>query len=102
MGYGRDVGCGMATCRLLVFVRQMSLPLSPEHTFRLGNSEDQLRHRFRRHLNLIIFLKSYNCALKKARVRVEQAFWMLKKRFPAILYQVRSRKIEIIQAIMHV
>ena len=36
-----------------------SLSLSPEHTFQLENSEDQLRHRFWRHLNLIIFLKIF-------------------------------------------
>ena len=45
-------------------------------------------------------VKAYNCALKKANVRVEQAFGCLKKRFPAILYQVRCRKIENIQAII--
>ena len=45
-------------------------------------------------------VKSYNAALKKARVRVEQAFGIMKKRFPAILYQLRCRKIENIQAII--
>ena len=45
-------------------------------------------------------IKAYNIALKKARVRVEQCFGMLKKRFPALLYQLRCKKIENIQAII--
>ena len=48
----------------------------------------------------IMQAKAYNCALKKARVRVEQAFGMLKRRFPAILYQLRCKKIENIQRII--
>ena len=45
-------------------------------------------------------VKAYNSALKKARVRVEQCFGMMKKRFPALLYQLRCRKIENVQAII--
>ena len=45
-------------------------------------------------------VKAYNSALKKARVRVEQCFGMMKKRFPAILYQLRCKKIENVQRII--
>ena len=48
----------------------------------------------------LLQIKAYNRALKKARVRVEQCFGMLKKRFPALLYQLRCKKIENIQAII--
>jgi hypothetical protein len=36
---------------------------------------------------------SFNRALKKARIAIEHTFGMLKKRFPALLYEMRSRKL---------
>ena len=48
----------------------------------------------------LLRVKAYNLALKKARVRVEQAFGMLKRRFPALLYQLRCKKITNVQAII--
>jgi hypothetical protein len=44
--------------------------------------------------------KDYNSAHKRARVTVEHCFGILKKRFPALLYQLRSRKLENAQAII--
>jgi hypothetical protein len=35
----------------------------------------------------------FNRALKKARISIEHCFGMLKKRFPALLYEMRSRKL---------
>ena len=45
-------------------------------------------------------VKAYNRALKKARVRIEHSFGCLKKRWPALLYKIRSSKIANIQAII--
>ena len=45
-------------------------------------------------------VKAYNRALKKARVRIEHTFGCLKKRWPALLYTMRSSKIANIQAII--
>jgi hypothetical protein len=36
---------------------------------------------------------AYNRALKKARLPIEHCFGMLKKRFPALLYELRCRKL---------
>jgi hypothetical protein len=36
---------------------------------------------------------AYNRALKKARIIIEHTFGMLKKRFPALLYELRCRKL---------
>jgi hypothetical protein len=44
--------------------------------------------------------QAYNAALKKARISVEHCFGMIKKRFPALLYKLRCRKIENVQAII--
>jgi hypothetical protein len=38
--------------------------------------------------------KAFNRALKKARIVIEHTFGMLKKRFPALLYEMRSRKLK--------
>ena len=48
----------------------------------------------------LLQIKGYNKALKKARVRIEHTFGMLKKRFPALLYKSRCAKIENIQALI--
>ena len=45
-------------------------------------------------------VKGYNRALKKARVQIEHSFGSLKKRWPALLYKIRSSKIANIQAII--
>ena len=45
-------------------------------------------------------VKAYNNALKKTRVKIEHTFGYLKKRFPVLLYQMRCRKIENVQAII--
>jgi DDE superfamily endonuclease len=44
--------------------------------------------------------RNYNRAHKRARVTVEHCFGMLKKRFPALLYQLRSLKLSNVQAII--
>ena len=44
--------------------------------------------------------KAYNRAHKRTRVRVEHAFGLLKKRFPALLYQLQCRILENAQAII--
>ena len=44
--------------------------------------------------------RRYNKAHKKARVSIEHCFGMVKKRFPALLYQLRSRKLQNVQAII--
>ena len=44
--------------------------------------------------------KKFNKALKKARIIIEHTFGILKKRFPALLYQLRCTKIENCQAII--
>ena len=45
-------------------------------------------------------VKAYNSSLKKARVRIEHTFGMLKKRWPTLLYKSRCRKIENVQALI--
>lgn len=50
--------------------------------------------------DLLEKMKNYNKALRKLRIKVEHAFGRLKKRFPALLYQLRCRKIENVQAII--
>ncbi len=42
----------------------------------------------------------FNRAHKKTRVLIEHLFGILKKRFPALLYALRCRKIENVQAII--
>ena len=42
----------------------------------------------------------FNKALRKARITVEHSFGILKKRFPVLLTQMRSRKLENVQAII--
>jgi hypothetical protein len=44
--------------------------------------------------------KNYNKAHKRARVVVEHSFGILKKRFPALLYCLRCRNLENVQAII--
>ena len=44
--------------------------------------------------------KKYNKALKKVRIIIEHTFGVLKKRFPALLYQLRCSKLENCQAII--
>ena len=48
----------------------------------------------------LLQVKSYNKALKTARVRIEHSFVLLKKRFPALLYQLWCIKISNMQAII--
>jgi hypothetical protein len=43
---------------------------------------------------------AYNGALKKARISVEHCFGNIKKRFPALLYKLRCRKLENVQALV--
>ncbi len=42
---------------------------------------------------------AFNKAHKSGRVLIEHTFGMLKKRFPALLYEMRSRKLENVQAL---
>jgi hypothetical protein len=44
--------------------------------------------------------RAYNRSLKKARIIIEHTFGMLKKRFPVLLYELRSPKVENIAAII--
>ncbi len=44
--------------------------------------------------------RNYNRSHKTTRVLVEHAFGMLKKRFPALLYQMRCRKLHNAQALI--
>ena len=44
--------------------------------------------------------RNYNKALSRVRITVEHSFGILKKRFPALLYQMRCRKISNAQAII--
>ena len=48
----------------------------------------------------LLQVKAYNKALKQARVRIEHSFGLIKKRFPALLYQLRCSKISNVQAII--
>jgi hypothetical protein len=43
---------------------------------------------------------AYNCSLKKARISIEHCFGKIKKRFPALLYKLRCRKLENAQALI--
>ena len=48
----------------------------------------------------LLQVKAYNKALKMARARIEHSFGLLKKSFPALLYQLRCVKISNVQAII--
>jgi hypothetical protein len=51
-------------------------------------------------MQLRVKMLAYNAALKKARILIEHAFGLLKRRFPALLYMLRPTKLENTQAII--
>jgi hypothetical protein len=45
-------------------------------------------------------MMAYNTTFKKARISIEHCFGQIKKRFPALLYKLRCRKVENVQALI--